>query len=146
MGRECFKSTMRRVRDPLFHQSVFVGDVLDVGSGDDPLSLFAYMFPRIRSVRDWYHDPDGDGMTLPGLAPASFDTVHASHVLEHLDDPIRALVRWAEVLRMGGHVVALLPEAIMYEHGQWPSRNNEHQNAFTSGRGPHWATPLMGML
>jgi hypothetical protein len=50
------------------------------------------------------------------------------------------------VLRIGGHVAALVPEALMYEHGRWPSGNPEHQHAFTIGRGPHFATPLMALL
>jgi len=46
---------------------------------------------------------------LGPLATASFDFVLASHVVEHLANPLAALQAWARVLRPGGVLVLLLP-------------------------------------
>ncbi len=37
-----------------------------------------------------------------GLPDGSFDVVHAHQVLQHLTDPVAALVEWRRVLRPGG--------------------------------------------
>jgi SAM-dependent methyltransferase len=39
----------------------------------------------------------------------AYDAVLASHVLEHLANPLGALAEWARVVRPGGHVLLLVP-------------------------------------
>jgi SAM-dependent methyltransferase len=39
----------------------------------------------------------------------SYDAVLASHVLEHLANPLGALAEWARVVRPGGHVLLIVP-------------------------------------
>lgn len=51
-----------------------------------------------------------DAERLAGVAGASQDFVIASHVLEHLQDPIGALGQWLRVLRPGGVVLVALPD------------------------------------
>jgi SAM-dependent methyltransferase len=46
---------------------------------------------------------------LAGAADASYDLVLASHVLEHVANPLRALAEWARVLRLDGLLVLVLP-------------------------------------
>lgn len=43
------------------------------------------------------------------LEPASFDVVHANHVLEHVDDPVATLRAVRRVLKPGGVFVAEVP-------------------------------------
>jgi SAM-dependent methyltransferase len=50
-----------------------------------------------------------DAGSLAGLPDGSYDVVLHSHVLEHLANPLRALARWREVLRPGGHLVMVVP-------------------------------------
>ena len=131
MTHECGKAMMRRLSVPLFHQRAFIGRGLDIGSGDDPLSHYAYLFPRITGVDSWDRE-QGDGQTLPGVLPNVYDFVHSSHSLEHMVDPRAALMRWYEVVRPGGYIVVTVPDERLYEHGVWPSRFNEdHKHAFT---------------
>jgi SAM-dependent methyltransferase len=132
MSFECRKAIQRRLHDPLFHR-IFCGYGLDVGSGEDGLSRYAFMFPRLIGVRDWNLDPDGDGQTLPGEQQNQYDFVHSSHSLEHMADPFLALSRWLEVVRPNGHIVLLVPDFDLYEHRRWPSENFEHTHAFTLG-------------
>jgi SAM-dependent methyltransferase len=50
-----------------------------------------------------------DAAALP-FVPASLDFVIASHVLEHLPFPLRALRNWYEALRPGGVLVLKIPD------------------------------------
>lgn len=47
---------------------------------------------------------------LAPLGDGSQDFVIASHLLEHMGDPIGALKEWYRVLRPGGHLVLVLPD------------------------------------
>lgn len=90
--------------------------MLDVGCGDMPYyPLFAALAgdyagadveprPRVR-----YVCPVED-LDVPA---ASFDLVLCTQVLEHVDDPKRALEEITRVLRPGGH-------AFVTTHGVWP--------------------------
>jgi SAM-dependent methyltransferase len=46
---------------------------------------------------------------LDGLPSEGYDAVLASHVIEHLADPIRGLREWMRVLRPGGHLLLVVP-------------------------------------
>jgi SAM-dependent methyltransferase len=50
----------------------------------------------------------GEAERLP-YADQSFDTIVADSVLEHLDDPARALGEWARVLKPGGRIILWSP-------------------------------------
>ena len=52
----------------------------------------------------------GSAEDLSGIADASMDFVVACHVLEHLEDPTRALEEISRVLREGGIFFCALPE------------------------------------
>ena len=51
----------------------------------------------------------GDATDLTGLAPGAYDIVLGSHVLEHIANPIKALLAWNEVLREGGKMLQVIP-------------------------------------
>jgi SAM-dependent methyltransferase len=46
---------------------------------------------------------------LDGLSDASYDAVLASHVLEHIANPLRALDEWRRVTRPGGQLLLVVP-------------------------------------
>lgn len=52
-----------------------------------------------------------DTTALDGVADGSCDFVIACHLLEHAHDPIRALLAWRRVLKPGGRVLCILPDA-----------------------------------
>jgi SAM-dependent methyltransferase len=146
MGSECLKSIPRRLREPAFSLRYFVGLGLDIGAGEDGLSRYSYLFPKCKGVRDW-DVPDGDGQTLEGLAPNSFDFVHSSHSLEHMKDPLQSLVRWVEVTKPNGHVVVTIPDEDLYEQGVWPSTwNPDHKNSFTIGKYKSWCPRSVNVI
>lgn len=57
-------------------------------------------------------DYDGFHLAVPdGWA----DAIHASHVLEHLEDPRAYLREWHRALRVGGVMLIFVPHAFLYE-------------------------------
>ena len=58
--------------------------------------------------------PGYDGTKLP-FPDGSVDTVHSSHMLEHVAD-YRATIRdWYRVLKLGGFIVCTVPHQFLYE-------------------------------
>lgn len=51
-----------------------------------------------------------DAETLASFEPESQDFLVASHLLEHCEDPIGALLRWLRVVRPGGIVLLAVPD------------------------------------
>ncbi len=119
----------------------FESPVLDVGSG-----------PAIPSY-DWaarvrarggpaldvhpFDQAQGDAQTLATLADASYPTVYASHVLEHLARPAEAVAAWVRVCQPGGRVFIAVPHHQLYECGKetLPSYwSNEHLHFFLPDR------------
>lgn len=50
-----------------------------------------------------------DGADLRRIQSESYDVVLASHVLEHLANPLKALFEWLRVLRPAGFLILILP-------------------------------------
>ena len=50
-----------------------------------------------------------DAESLPTIADASQDFVIASHVIEHMENPLHALANWLRVLRCGGMLYLAVP-------------------------------------
>lgn len=96
-------------------RDLFVGNGLDVGSGDDPLTC-ARAFDM----------PDGAGDDIRDFFPVGekFDFIHGSQVLEHMIDPVKALYSWIDMVRDGGHIIATVPDWELYEKMKWPSQWN----------------------
>lgn len=64
-----------------------------------------------------------DACYLEAIADASYDFVVASHVLEHIANPLRALREWKRVVKPGGVLLILVPDR----------RNTfDHKRPFTS--------------
>jgi SAM-dependent methyltransferase len=58
--------------------------------------------------------PGYNGYELP-VSDESQDYIYASHVLEHIDDYQRAIRAWYKALKVGGHIVVLVPSMFRYE-------------------------------
>lgn len=57
----------------------------------------------------------------------TFSVVVASHIIEHVNEPIIAFRKWCKLLRRGGRIVVLFPDA-RYEFKKWDS---SHVNFFS---------------
>lgn len=92
------------------------GRLLDIGCGDKPYEELtkAYISEHVGLDHvETMHDRNK--IDLPGTAydiPApdgSFDTVLCTAVLEHLEEPKKALIEACRVLRKGGNAIFLVP-------------------------------------
>lgn len=144
--KETSKSIMRRLHDARFVSRYFIGDGIDIGCGTDPISLYAELFPLMRSLRAWdLHD--GDAQYLLDIADNSFDFVHSSHCLEHMQDPAQALNNWFRVLKPDGHLLLLIPDEDLYEMGVFPSTNNsDHKWTFTLWKTHSWSQKSINVI
>lgn len=115
-------SKTQRVREADYAARFLAGSVLDIGAGPDPVCPHAVVF-------DQEH---GDANFIDRHFPAaSFDTVHSSHCLEHMIDPVAALERWWSLVKPGGHMILVVPHEDLYEQGIWPSFfNDDHKTSF----------------
>lgn len=146
MTNECSKAVVRRMNDPSFMRSYFVGEGIDIGAGRDSLAQYGEFFPLMTNCKSW-DVGDGDAQEMVGLSSQSLDFVHSSHCLEHLVDPYRALGRWLELLRSGGHLVCIVPDEDLYEQGVWPSTfNGDHKHTFTIHKAKSWSPASINLF
>ena len=68
------------------------------------------IYPELHTVDFVEPDIIDDAETLQNIADNTHDFVVSSHVLEHLEDPIRAINNHMRVLKPGGIVYLALPE------------------------------------
>lgn len=137
---------MRRLHEPNFTNRYFSGNGLDIGGGPDPLGLYVELFPRMNGVRVWDKE-DGDAQTLEGIEDSSFDFVHSSHCLEHLDDPSEGIANWFRAVKEGGFLIVTVPDEDMYEQGQFPSTwNGDHKHTFTIAKVNSWSPKSINLV
>ena len=146
MTNETSKQMLRRCSDRRFATRWFVGDGIDIGAGNDPLSVLSDYLPLMKSLRPWDLQ-DGDAMLMAGVADDSFDFVHSSHCLEHLVDPFMAIQNWLRICRTGGHLIVTVPDEDLYEQGVWPSTFNlDHKWTFTILKPKSWSPRSVNVL
>jgi SAM-dependent methyltransferase len=74
--------------------------------------------------------PGYDGLHLP-FEDESQDYVYSSHCLEHISDFETALKEWHRVLKVGGHMIIVVPHQYLYEKKRnLPSKWNEDHKRF----------------
>lgn len=119
---ETAKSHNRRLKENWFVQYApeeYPG--IDIGCGIDPINK---TFLKWDSVYG-----DGDATFMDGIPDDSFLTVYASHILEHLQDPVEAVKNWWRILKPGGHLIVCVPHVFLYEQKEeLPSNwNSDHK-------------------
>lgn len=136
---------MRRARHARYAERYFVGRGLDIGPGTDGVKHHRDKFPKMGEV-DEFDRPQGNAQLLEGLAPNTYDFIHSSHCLEHLDSPAEALARWIEVAKPGGYLVITVPDEDLYEQGMWPSTYSDHQWSFTIYKPKSWSPKSVNII
>lgn len=60
----------------------------------------------------------GDGLDLPKeCLLKEYDFVLASHVLEHIANPLKALFHWKKIIKTGGYIYLILPKKeLCFDH------------------------------
>lgn len=130
MADETSKSSARRLREnPRFWQNIFMGMVLDVGSGGDPLKLSDW--PNILKLTT-FDLKDGDGNFIDNyFLNESFDLCHSSNFIEHTQDPLDVICRMLRIVKKDGLCLITGPLFSHYEKFQFPSKfNSDHKCTF----------------
>ena len=135
---ETRKAHARRVKQA-FYRKYIKGQGIDIGCGRIDTHDGADTISITNCV---HHDKDiCDATTMNVYADESFDYVYASHVLEHLDDPVTAIRHWYRICKVGGHVIISVPHRDLYERKRTlPSRWNLDHRYFYLPKGcdpPH---------
>ena len=107
--KECSKSVVRRLSDSNFLNRYFVGNGVDIGGKPDPLLLYKELFKGIRELKTWDWE-DGDAQFMSGVDAETFDFVHSSQCLEHLQSPEEGLKNWLRIVKPGGHLIITVPD------------------------------------
>lgn len=120
-----------QLRSQAFKEAYLRGRIIDIGSGSETVCPEAEPFDM----------QDGDANRILDFREAgAYDCVHSSHCLEHMRDPEAALCQWWGLLRLGGHLVLVVPEEDLYEQGYWPSIfNADHKHTFRLGGATSWS-------
>ena len=120
-----------KIRGPEFLEKYFSGKVLDIGCGDDLVVPNAVPFDK----------EQGDAQEiLDYLSSNTFDCVHSSHSLEHMNDVPKALEQWWQLVKPGGAMIIVVPDEDLYEQGVWPSLfNRDHSATFRLNKTDSWS-------
>lgn len=58
-----------------------------------------------------------DAVDISSLTNASYDFVFASHSLEHIANPLKALKEWLRIVKTNGHIILIVPEkSVCFDH------------------------------
>lgn len=105
------------------------GRGIDIGAGTEPAPWWKVAGLDVE-VTPW-DKADGDAHDLAGVPDRHFDFVFSSHLLEHLEEPDRALDRWVSVVRPGGFLLIAVPHRDLYERKlALPSKWNPDHKRF----------------
>ena len=143
---ETSKALIRRLGSAQYVNTYFVGQGIDIGCGGDSLGKYQQQFPLITGVRPW-DLPDGDAQYMSSIEDNTYDFVHSSHCLEHLNDPKIALTNWIRICKPGGHIVVTIPDEDLYEQGVWPSNHNyDHKTSWTILKESSWSNNSVNLI
>lgn len=132
IGPELAKSYERKLQDGFFQRWLSGSDILDIGYKGSFYES-APVLPHAVGVD--LDTPGYDGLILP-FADESQDGVFACHCLEHMPDLAATLREWMRVLRIGGHLVVIVPHQHLYEKRKAPPSvwNADHKHFLTPAR------------
>jgi SAM-dependent methyltransferase len=116
------------------------GNVIDIGSGGDPVVPWAIQIDLPIEEYAHYHSADnhpqpfacwrGDAGNLP-FKDGVVDTVYSSHVLEDSYDWNPWLKEWVRVLKPGGQLIVLIPDHELWQadirRGRTPNCQHRHE-------------------
>lgn len=115
------------------------GDIIDIGCGNDPV------LPGVEQY-DIIHG-SGDAQFVDSLSDGRYDSVYSSHTLEHVHNPLEALLNWWRILKTGGHLVVMIPEEDLYEQHVWPPIwNDDHKKTFAIHKDKSWSPQHINVL
>jgi SAM-dependent methyltransferase len=143
---ETSKALIRRLHDIRYVNTYFTGAGIDIGAGGDGLTKYRQQFPFITEIKEWDR-ADGDAQFMEGVADNTYNFIHSSHCLEHINDPYEAFEHWIRICKPGGHIITTIPEEDLYEQGVYPSTfNGGHITTWTIMKEESWSPVSINLL
>jgi len=115
------------------------GDIIDIGSGGDPVVPWAIsvdLAPEAYAKYNAGNVPANpihlhcDARILP-FKDSTLDVVYSSHVLEDFEKWYYILAEWSRVLKPGGKIIIIIPDKelwkIALDAGQPPNCAHQHE-------------------
>ncbi len=89
---------------------------IDIGRGENPLGGIndierQEIRPRGKVNINYICPCD----TIP-VEDERYDFLYASHLLEHLNNPIKALLEWRRILKVSGKIILIMPDCRLFIH------------------------------
>ncbi len=123
--------------DGSLEREVLKGKGIDIGPAEDPV------LPNVKR----FDMEDGDANIISQFIKEQFDFVYASHCLEHMHEPRKAILEWWKLVKVGGYLFFMVPEEDLYEQGVFPSRfNPDHKATFTISKTKSWSPISINVL
>jgi SAM-dependent methyltransferase len=77
-----------------------------------------------------------EATSLDGISDETYDALLASHVLEHIANPLRALAEWKRVVRSDGTLVLVVPDMrATFDHNREVTTGEHMRDDFARGVG-----------
>lgn len=113
------------------------GKGIDIGPAGDPV------LPNVKR----FDMEQGDANIITQFVKEQFDFVYASHCLEHMHEPKKAILEWWKLVKVGGYIFFMIPDEDLYEQGVFPSRfNPDHKATFTLSKTKSWSPLSINVL
>ena len=130
------RSYKRRVKEG-FYEKYIVGKGIDIGCSDyqraisDQVDLYNdFQTPKLKVTMC------GDATYMKRVKDDTYDFVLASHILEHIKHPDRAIKNWFRILKPAGHLIICVPERDIFEfRKELPSYKNEDHKWYFKAAG-----------
>ena len=131
---ETSKIRQRLIESGFFAEHIEGKNVIDLGVGRfdtfDGADCLCRPEDEYKPIlyKGWDKD-DGDATLMQGVEADTYNLVYASHILEHLSDPITAIRNWLRICRLGGIIFISVPHRDLYERRKTlPSKwNGDHK-------------------
>jgi hypothetical protein len=130
VGHEARKSFDDKIDSGFWQRYITGQNVLDVGFKGYDRDVVPIVEGAIGIDLDY---PGYDGLTLP-FADDSQDAVYSSHCLEHIANNLQVIRDWYRVTKIGGHIITVVPHAMLYERKRRPPSRRagwNHQRCYT---------------
>ena len=133
VGRETRKSHMFRIHSG-FYERYCNGYGVELGhQGYEKGKVLQTIVENARPIG--LNTPGYDGISLPenSVPTGGYDFIFSSHVLEHIDDWQEAIRNWHKNIKIGGHMIIIVPHQFLYEKKRRkPSNYNpDHKRFYT---------------
>lgn len=124
VGTEARKSFDDKLDSGFWNRYVTGPNVLDIGFKGYENDIVPIVEGAIGIDLDY---PGYDGSTLP-FPDESQDAVYSSHCLEHIPNYQQVIQDWYRVTKVGGHIITVVPSAMLYERKRRPPSRWAHWN------------------